>query len=364
MRKKQTLEEFIERANLVHNNKFNYSLSNLNGMDKKIKIICPIHGEFEQNANNHLQGQDCKKCSLINRQPNIDELINNFKMVQGDKYNYSMVDYINNKTKIKIICPEHGIFEQRPTNHLNGNGCPNCNGGIKNTKIDFIEKAVLVHCDKYCYSLVEYVNDKTKIKIVCSKHGEFEQTPNAHLNGQGCSKCANLIRNSDKKLDEKTFINKCKIVHGDRYDYTSINYVDLETKINIICKEHGKFNQLPKNHLYQKNGCPICNDSKGEKEILKFLINSKVTFIKQHKFPNCKHIRVLPFDFYLPDLNTCIEYDGEQHSKPVKYFGGNDKFLLTQIRDKIKTEYCQKNNIPLIRINYTDIIIDKLSTLI
>jgi hypothetical protein len=154
----------------------------------KIKIICPVHGIFEQRTSNHLRGQGCKQCGGT-KKLTTEEFIKKAKTIHGDKYDYNLVDYKNTYTKVKIICPIHGVFKQKPSDHLRNNGCPECSGTKKLTTKEFIEKAKAVHGDKYDYSLVKYKNTKTKVKIICPIHNTFEQRPNSHLKGFGCPEC-------------------------------------------------------------------------------------------------------------------------------------------------------------------------------
>jgi len=150
------------------------------------------------------------------------------------------------------------------------------------------------------------------------------------------------------------FIKKAKITHGNLYDYSKSSCSKFNDKVIIICDKHGEFIQRANCHVVNGYGCPICKQSKGEKEIRNFLINNNINFIPQHTFKNCKNINILPFDFYLPDYNTCIEYNGVQHYEIVNYFGGEKEFKKRISRDKIKKEYCYNNNIPLLIIKYND----------
>jgi len=181
-----------------------------------------------------------------------EEFIEKTKAIHGDKYDYSLVDYKNNKIRVKIVCPEHGPFEQSPNNHLQGKGCPGCSGNIKLTTEKFIKKAKAVHGNKYDYSLVEYKNAKTKVKIVCRVHGSFKQTPHGHLKGYGCPECG-----GSKRLTTEKFIKKAKAVHGNKYDYSLVEYKNTYTKVKIICPIHGIFEQTPGSHL-NGCGCPKC----------------------------------------------------------------------------------------------------------
>ena len=288
-----------------------------------------------------------------------EEIIKLSNEVHGNKYDYSLIEYVNNSTKIKIICPEHGIFNQKPIDHIHKKrGCPKCNGGIKLDKDEFVNKSINIHKSKYDYYLVEYINSHTPVEIICKIHGVFKQQPNSHLNGHGCSKCAYKVKNNNE------FILSANKIHNNRYDYSLVDYKTNKTKVNIICDKHGIFSQISGDHL-RGNGCPLCKESKGELLIRYLIEKNNITYIPQKTFKDCKYIRVLPFDFYLPKFNICIEYDGQHHYFPLKIYGGETQFNLTKIRDKIKTDYCEENGIKLIRIKFdTDVNEDYLKSLI
>lgn len=206
-----------------------------------------------------------------------EQFIKEAKEVHGDFYDYSEAEYQGNKIKIKIICPNHGPFWQKPNDHLKGTGCKECSKNIrvekrKMTLNEFIEKAKEVHGDYYNYSKIEYINNTTKVQIICPIHGSFWQTPKNHLKGNGCPKCSNQIRKSKLSLTIKEFVQKAKEVHDDHYDYSEVEYINAHQKIKIICPKHGSFWQKPNDHL-KGCGCPFCvhHISKGEKEIYEFL---------------------------------------------------------------------------------------------
>jgi superfamily II DNA or RNA helicase len=255
--KTKTLSQFISEAINIHGDKYGYSLVDYVNTDIKVKISCPIHGEFEQTPKSHLSGAGCPNCGTIkrasSRTKSINKFINEAINIHGDKYGYSLVDYVNTDIKVKISCPVHGEFEQTPQSHLKGSGCPNCAINKKNDTNGFIEKAREIHGDVYDYSLVDYVNSNTNVKIICSEHGEFEQKPSNHLSGRGCSSCG-----GSSKSNTKDFIQKAKEVHGDTYNYTNVNYVKNSLKIKISCPQHGEFEQTPQSHL-SGAGCPTCN---------------------------------------------------------------------------------------------------------
>jgi hypothetical protein len=337
---------FIERANSIHENKYDYSLVNYVKSYSKVKIICPVHGIFEQRPNSHISHkQGCPKCD--NKNITTEDFIEKAKLIHGDRYDYSLVNYVKSYSKVKIICSVHSVFEKSPNDHLDRQGCPKCSD-TNLQKEGFIKRARVIHGDRYDYSLVEYNGRKKSVKIVCQEHGIFEQIAQIHLKGSNCPRCMGLY----KKTNED-FINDAKLIHGDRYDYSLVEYVTCLNKIKIVCSKHGVFNQVPSTHL-KGSGCPICRESKGEKKIRLFLLKSNIRFIPQHGFSDCIDVRSLTFDFYLPDFNTCIEYDGQQHFVEIKKWGGKKGLLNRQRKDKIKNEYCEINKINLIRFSYLD----------
>ncbi|MBO6254657.1 MAG: hypothetical protein J6O49_13580, partial [Bacteroidaceae bacterium] len=189
-----------------------------------------------------------------------EEFIKKAREVHGDKYDYSKVEYVNSTTKVCIICPEHGEFWQKPNIHLQNKGCIRCGrhrtaAFHSKSQEQFLQDAVKVHGNKYDYSKAEYVDWQTKVVIICPVHGEFTQFPSSHLQGNGCPKCGN--DRTALRMSNEDFINKAKAVHGDRYDYSKVEYVGNKAKVCIICKEHGEFWQEARMHL-SGCGCPIC----------------------------------------------------------------------------------------------------------
>ena len=216
MSKKLTAEEFVKRAREVHGDKYNYSKVEYVNSHTNICIICPKHGEFRQTPKSHLNGSGCPKCALElrkkSRSSTTEEFINKARKVHGDKYDYSKVKYVNANTIVRIICPEHGEFGQRPSKHLNWQGCPKCASKFNLNKSGFIKKDREVHGDKYDYSKVKYVNASTIVRIICPEHGEFSQLPSSHLSGHGCPNCNNNKLESKIRLmlDEQGIKYKCR----------------------------------------------------------------------------------------------------------------------------------------------------------
>ena len=346
---------FISKAKIIHNNKYDYSLVNYINSKTNVIIICNKHGEFWQRPDHHLNGAGCPNCAGNSRK-SISTFITEANIIHNSKYDYTLSKYINSESDITIICKIHGEFSQSTKAHLNGSGCPKCTGNNKTALSDLLKSFRLVHGFKYDYSLVEFSNMHKNIKIICSIHGIFKQTPNNHKHGQTCPKCNGKFKSTSD------FIKEANLIHNNRYDYSNTNYIDTKNHIEIICNIHGTFKQKPNNHLCG-NGCPKCKISKGELKILNYLKENNIEFKFQHKFKDCFYKRELPFDFYIEKLNMCIEFNGKQHYKPNKHFGGESEFELRIKRDDIKSNYCSINNIRLIIIKYNDNIIDALNSI-
>lgn len=284
------------------------------------------------------------------------EFVQKLISIHGNKYDYKLIEYVNSRTKVIIICHKHGQFEKVAGQLIHDKqGCSECAKEKISTE-EIIERSIKIHGNKYDYSLVNYKNLKTKVKIICPTHGIFEQTPEIHvIKKSGCPKCY-----GNKKLTTEEFIKQANEVHSEKYDYSLANYINKRTKLKIICPIHGVFEQKPEDHIRNKSECPICNLSKGEKKIIKFLNENKISFVRQKTFKGCKYRYELPFDFYLPSFNTCIEYDGIQHFVPIDFFGGEVRLKEQILKDSIKTNYCKKENIKLIRIKYSENVFDKL----
>lgn len=184
------------------------------------------------------------------------EFIERATLVHKGKYSYEKTIYTTSQRKVIITCPIHGDFEQKAYVHLQGHGCPECAGSITGLE-KFISKARKVHGDKYNYDKVNYVNANTKVIITCPIHGDFEQTPGSHIYGRGCPECGKLTKGEKLRHTTEVFIEKAKLIHGDRYDYSKVNYTIQTEEVCIICPEHGEFWQKPVLHL-QGHGCSEC----------------------------------------------------------------------------------------------------------
>ena len=188
-----------------------------------------------------------------------EEFISRAHQKHNNFYTYDNVTYIHSDTKVLITCPLHGDFEQRPYDHMAGRGCSKCNVGEINSLSTFIEKATLVHNGKYDYSKTMYINSKTKVIITCPTHGDFEQAPSSHIHAkQGCKLCGHIRVANKQTLTTETFIQKAKTIHGDKYDYSKVNYINHDLPVTITCNKHGDFEQKPIYHLGGSN-CQQCS---------------------------------------------------------------------------------------------------------
>lgn len=274
------------------------------------------------------------------------EFIKKANLKHDSRWNYSKSIYNGSKNKLTIICEKHGEFIQKASDHLSGCGCPDCDPTKRLGLSKFIEKSILKHGDKWDYSKVKYgKNNYDLVEIICEKHGSFMQRPWAHLRGQGCPDCSN-----NKLITNKEFIKRSIKKHGDKYDYSLVDYKGRKKYVNIMCKKHGVFNQMASLHL-EGFGCKKCKSSKLEDYFSKKLNEIKEPFEVDKRFEDCINKKPLPFDFYLPLRNTLIECDGIQHREPIEYFGGEERLKYQKKNDKIKTEWCNTRNIKLVRLN-------------
>lgn len=220
-RRKKTLAEFVAEARKVHGDKYDYSRVEYTGANIPVCIICPEHGEFWQAPSNHILGAGCAKCHHDSVKSNTEAFIQKAKELYGDRYDYSKAKYVHSKEKLCVICPEHGEFWKLPYQHINGAGCPACNGTQRIDKKVFLERAPKIHNNKYDYSLVDFKSTQDFIQIVCPEHGIFTQKVSIHLRGYGCQKCGGGVR-----LTNEEFIEKAKAIHGDKYGYEKTQYVN------------------------------------------------------------------------------------------------------------------------------------------
>ena len=247
--------KFIEKARVRHGDRYDYSLTVYILVTLALEIICRIHGSFWQVPTRHLEGAGCRYCAYAKHNGKgrtTEEFIAEARAVHGEKYDYSQTKYVNVNTKVKIICPVCGLFEQYPNAHTKKRcGCKNCSKTAKKTTKSFIEAARKVHGDKYSYEKTVYTSSENPVTITCKRHGDFSQRPDDHLQGKGCNPC------SRNMMSREEFIAKATKVHNGRYTYEHVVYEGTAVKVTITCCDHGDFDQMPLRHL-EGSGCQKC----------------------------------------------------------------------------------------------------------
>ena len=429
---KQTTEEFIKKAQAVHGDKCDYSKVEYVNSTSKICIVCPEHGEFWQIPTSHLRGRGCPHCGRKSRImkgcSSKEEFINKARSIHGNKFDYSRVDYINSKTKICIVCPEHGEFWQIPNSHLLGKSCPLCSKKSSakqrsNTQEIFFKRIKAKFGNKFDYSKSVFNGWNNPIIITCKKHGDFQTTPKHHLMGDGgcphcriltvsnklrkgieliketlverygddivlisteysnvrkplvleckkhgqfvttwalirrgscCPACGIENRALKRSLGQEEFERRSNLIHHNKYSYELAVYKEEKSKVWVRCPEHGYFEIMAEHHM-AGFGCPICSFTRGEQAVYNYLSEHNIQFDYQYEFAssdlfsNNTKFRV---DFWLKQLNVIIEYNGEQHYRPVSIFGGKERYIIQQERDNSLRVLCAHNNIKLIEIPF------------
>lgn len=255
-------------------------------------------------------------------------------------------EYKNNRTRVDVMCNVCGnTFSPKASSLYMGHGCPYCSGRVGKTTEQFIDE--MSEKNPNVKILGKYKNSKTKIETLCNECGHlWMPTPNTLLSGEGCPRCSGLM----KKTQEE-FVEEMRIKHP---TITVIGeYINNRTKVKCFCNEcKTYFFSAPHTMLSNGNGCSNCTTSRGENRIKEWLNDNGYKYNTQHIFEDCKDVRVLPFDFYIPSYNVAIEYDGIQHFEPKDFFGGEESFNKLKEHDSIKSNYCVENNIRLLRIPY------------
>ena len=321
----------------------------------EVTIICPIHGEFKQLPYCHVnQKSGCYECGRLkssnNRRIGIKKFVEDSRKSHTENYDYSKSVYVNSNTEIEIICPTHGSFFQLPVLHRYGAKCQKCANNVPISEIEFLKRARGKYGNKFDYTLMKYQDYRTPVTIICPEHGEFTLTPMYHLTyAMGCVACSRDKMSKEMSMTTEEFVERAVFVHGDRYDYSKVNYINSNYKVDIVCKKHNfLFRQDPTSHL-SGCGCPKCNASKMELRIWRMLEINGIGQINQKTFEWLKYKSSLYLDFYLPEYNLAIECQGLQHFGIVKKgkmaFDNLDEIF---VRDKVKYELCKEHGIKIL----------------
>lgn len=302
MPKKLTTEMFIEKVRSIWGDKYDYSKTIYYKGLTDVVVGCPVHGDFKIKPQHHLQKSYCPECSK-------------------DSIREKMMTFNVTKTL---------------------------------STSEWVKKAKEKHGELFDYSKTIYINARTKLIIICKQHGGQSMLPHHHIKGYGCGECGRKminISNGNAYSQEQFIVRASKL--GD-YDFSETVYKNKRDKVSIICNKHGKFTTTGE-LILKGHGCPSCFvRSVGEKLVAKILLAQGIEYKTEKRFSDLVYKSRLRFDFYLSKYHAIIEYDGKQHFEPVKYWGGEGKFKELKIKDALKNGYCALNNIPLLRITYKD----------
>lgn len=391
-------EKYIEKCKKVYPDaEWDYDKVEYKGSHENVCIGCKKHGYFFISATNFLCGRGCKLCNkeMGKKKKTDEDVINSFNKIWKGEYDYSKFHFVNAKTKSCVVCKKHGEFWTTPERHLRGCGCKKCAIEKHSREAEFYDNAIKKYGEGYDYSESIYTGFYKGIDILCKKHGKFRTTPYRHLNGKGCPICEKekkleekkhlkeTLKEEKRKEREREIINKCIIIHKNKYSYEKCHFVNYNTKFIVTCPEHGDFLVLPGNHLNGKGcpkcvgkgrtdvdvindfkkihgeeyiydkmhyinaktkvciicrkhgefwltpnkhlggrGCPICNESLLEKNTRDYFNKNGIKFIARATKKDFSWIGLQHLDFYLPDYNVAIECQGPQHLQKGKYYFG------------------------------------------
>lgn len=341
---KDGIETFIRRAQEVHGDKYDYGRAVYRGAKRKLTIVCPEHGAFEQEAWSHLSGRGCALCgdARIGELTRLshDEFVERAKSVHGDTYDLSLINYDGMGKKVKVVCKVHGTFSVRAGNFIyKKTGCSRC----KNLKTSersrrslqsYAEACSVKHGGRFTYVDLTYKNSAAYLTIVCHQHGEFQQLARDHLRGVGCVKCSKPV------FDQQSFLRAASTTHDEKYDYSNAVYVSAFEKVKIVCPEHGEFLQAPTYHVNQSHGCPRCarvGPSSGQLEILEFL-RGKADAICEFPLVDSKK----RLDIFIPSKNLAVEYHG--------LIWHSTAFATDRLKDSVKHKEAESSGIRIIHI--------------
>jgi len=357
---KFTTKYFIQRAIKVHGNKYDYSKVVYVNAHIKIIIICPIHGEFLQRPQSHLDGAICLQCKINSQILTTRQFVSKSILLHENKYGYKKTVYTHHKNKVIIYCRKcKRYFEQVANYHLCGCGCPFCSGRIV-TSSNCLKKTNPKLAKEWDYNKNKSLTPRDvtsgsseEAYWLCHVCGySWMATINHRSSGCGCLKCANKSMGDRRRSSKKEFVEKAIKIHDKKYQYNKVNYKNGKINVAIYCKKcKNYFYQSPNSHL-SGHGCPRCHLSKIEINVENILKKYNIKFEKQKRFNTCKNKKRLPFDFYLPEYNMLFECQGNQHYKYVKYMHKFKKnFIEQQKKDKIKKEWAINNTLMFMEFN-------------
>jgi hypothetical protein len=384
--KRTTTEIFIKKSKKIYGEDFDYGNSKYSDHESKIEIKHKKCGKdfFASYKDFVLKKKGCFYCNeeLYKKEWRITtgSFIERAKNIHGDSFDYSEVCYVNPKTKIKVKHNKCGSWLFiRPHNHLSHEiGCRFCatEERAKKRRGDtesFIERARKIHGDEFDYSEAYYKNARDPVKIIHKSCGKILYVrPDNHVNKKTkCIHCRGEVANKKNTHTSEVFTKQAQKIHGDKYDYSLVDYKNAREKVIIICRNcKNTFSQTPTNHIskHNTNGCPDCYSSTREKIIMNWLDRNKIKYKKEKTFNTCKNPKTnykLRFDFYLEDFGALLEHHGKQHFKLIEYFSKTEKGLEElQERDLIKKNWAKENGFKYFMIAYNEDIIKRMEEII
>lgn len=355
--KRKANKEFIDQVKRLVGTEYTF-LEPYNGARTKIKVVHNTCGRtFCITPDNFLRGKRCPFESVKHKKimaNKINQQLRPYKLTLA-------LPYQNSKTMLKIKCKKCGLIFNRLYETLKENKkCPYCN----NQKVSwdtFTFGEYVQAKTKSEYKLIsDFKGVSTNVKIYHKKCGHtYEVMPLNFLKGDRCPYETGERRGNANRITQQEFEKRLKDVWGREYKNVG-KYVASKRPITVIHTKCGKAFETTPDSLLHHHGCPFCKESLGERKIAKYLTSHNISYVAQKKFASCKNKLELPFDFYIPSLNMCLEYDGEQHFKPLKFFGGKKKFEYRHHNDLIKNKFCKEAGIKLIRIKYNEKLDERL----
>ena len=368
-KKRLTQTQFLKKANDIAPASLDFSKSVFHDTRTKIVVTCKIHGDFKIQPSNLFQGATCRHCATTlvgnKRRVGTKELLNRITTKFGNRYEVDKNSLVKATSPIRLKCKTHGWFEGLIGNLINSSGCPQCknakaavirNKQLKLSKTEIIERFKNLHKDNYSYTASEPNGINSTVKIHCAKHGYFEQKVSTHLQGKGCQDCGVEQRRLNQLLQQSEIYVRLKELNGNLFIYPPNLGLELRERMPIICREHGIFYQPLRIHL-DGNGCSECSQSLGARRVSHWLTEHEIAYEVEALIPAGKKGLPLRADFYVAEHNMYIEYDGEQHYKPIAFFGMDEQTSISVFndqkeRDRAKENWILDNGFELLRIRF------------
>lgn len=358
-KKKCKNELFLERTFDLVGNEYTFLGEYKRAKDKVDVVHNSCGHQYKVTPDNFYKGNRCPKCSGRYRRTNDDFIVEVIDLV-GDEYTF-LEEYDKGHVPLKVI---HNIcgheYKVSPSAFMRGDICPRCSAKSRRKKLlktneDFVREIESLVGNEYTF-LEEYKCHKTKISIKHNKCGhEYKVAPQRFFNGNRCKKCSDMRQTKT----HEDFMEEVRNITEDEYTFTE-EYINARTRISVTHNVCGQEFLTTPNNFLRGNRCPLCNSSKGEQRVKDYLEKNHIPYEREFTFDELRNMGKLRYDFAVfnrieESPKLLIEFDGIQHFEPIEHFGGEEEFLIRQRNDRLKDEYAKFNNIPLLRIPYTEI---------